>query len=48
MFKISLKVGCSLIYVSAQLKKSSFIFKTTKDEMAKFATIMANCVENNL
>jgi len=27
MFKIRLKVGCSLIYLSAQMKKSSFIIK---------------------
>jgi len=27
MFKIRLKVGCSLIYLSAQWKKSVFIFK---------------------
>jgi len=26
--KIRLKFGCSLIYLSAQLKNSSFIFKT--------------------
>jgi len=27
MFKLRLKVGCSLIYLSAQLRKSYFIFK---------------------
>jgi len=28
MFKIRLKFDCSLIYLSAQLRKSSFIFKS--------------------
>jgi len=56
MFKIHLKVGCSLIliYICLRSGKNRFLysklcyFGITKGEMIKFATVMANCVRNKL
>jgi len=53
MFKVRLKASCSLIFLSAQLKKWSFIFKSVllvnneKIKMMKCEAVVANCVGNN-
>jgi len=52
MFKIPLKVYCNVAYLSAELKKLSFIFKAVlpanNDRRDAFITIMAHSVQNNL
>ena len=53
MFKIRLKVGCIVLFVCAVEKivlynSKMCYFGTTKAEMIKFATVIANCVQNNL